>query len=75
MLLTLAWGVNWPILKIASTCLPLFPFRAICVLGVGISFAHWLCIKVLQLEPAWVASLSVLTVPCVGLISGAVVLC
>jgi drug/metabolite transporter (DMT)-like permease len=36
VLLTLAWGVNWPILKIASTGLPLFPFRAICVLGVGI---------------------------------------
>jgi drug/metabolite transporter (DMT)-like permease len=36
VLLTLAWGVNWPILKIASTGLPLFPFRAVCVLGVGI---------------------------------------
>jgi len=36
ILLTLAWGINWPILKIASTGLPLFPFRAICVLGVGI---------------------------------------
>ncbi len=36
MLLTLAWGTNWPILKIASTGLPLFPFRAICALGVGI---------------------------------------
>lgn len=35
-LLTFAWGANWPILKIASTGLPLFPFRAACVLGVGI---------------------------------------
>ena len=36
VLLTLAWGINWPILKIASVGLPLFPFRAICVLSVGI---------------------------------------
>ena len=35
-LLTLAWGVNWPILKIASTGLPLLPFRAICALSVGV---------------------------------------
>ncbi len=35
-LLTLAWGVNWPILKIASMGLPLLPFRAICVLSVGV---------------------------------------
>ena len=44
------------------------------VIVVGIALAHWLYIKILQLVPVWVASLSVLTVPCVGVISGAVVL-
>lgn len=36
ILLALTWGINWPILKIASTGLPLFPFRAICAVSVGV---------------------------------------
>ena len=40
----------------------------------GIALAHWLYFKILQLVPVWVASLSVLAIPAVGLISGAVVL-
>ena len=51
VLLTLAWGVNWPILKIASTGLPLFPFRAVCVLGVGILM---LSIAAANRERLWV---------------------
>lgn len=58
--------------------LPALPWDSllamIWVIVVGIALAHWLYIKILQLVPVWVASLSVLTVPCVGLISGAVVL-
>ena len=41
---------------------------------VGIAFAHWLYFKILQLVPVWVASLSTLAVPAVGLVSGALFL-
>ena len=44
------------------------------VIIVGIALAHWLYVKILELVPVWVASLSVLAIPAVGLISGAVVL-
>lgn len=44
------------------------------VIVAGIALAHWLYIKILQLVPVWVASLSMLAIPGVGLVSGAVVL-
>ena len=44
------------------------------VIVVGIAFAHWLYFKILQLVPVWVASLSTLAIPAVGVVSGAVAL-
>jgi drug/metabolite transporter (DMT)-like permease len=42
--------------------------------AVGIVLAYFLWFRIVQMVPAWVASLSVLAVPAVGLVSGAVML-
>ena len=31
--LTLGWGFNWPMIKLALTELPVFSFRSVCLLG------------------------------------------
>jgi len=41
---------------------------------MGVSAAYWLWFKIVSMVPAWVASISVLAVPAVSLILGAVVL-
>jgi drug/metabolite transporter (DMT)-like permease len=44
------------------------------VIVFGVALAFWLWFRILELVPVWVASLAVLGVPAVGLVSGAVVL-
>jgi len=34
--ITIFWGINWPIMKIAMTEIPVFTFRAIVLLGGGL---------------------------------------
>ena len=41
---------------------------------MGISLAYWLWFRIVQMVPAWVASLSVLAVPAVSLVTGAIAL-
>ncbi|MBH61027.1 MAG: hypothetical protein CL569_00955 [Alphaproteobacteria bacterium] len=41
---------------------------------MGVSAAYWLWFKIVDMVPAWVASISVLAVPAVSLVIGAVVL-
>lgn len=41
---------------------------------LGVSAAYWLWFKIIEMVPAWVASLSVLAVPAVSLVTGAVAL-
>jgi drug/metabolite transporter (DMT)-like permease len=36
--ITLLWGVNWPIMKLAVTELPVLTFRTICLAGAGAGF-------------------------------------
>ncbi len=33
--LSLFWGLNWPIMKVALGEIPVLPFRALCLLGSG----------------------------------------
>ena len=35
-LLSVIWGINWPIIKFALTEVPVFSFRAICLIGGGL---------------------------------------
>ena len=35
-LLSVIWGINWPIIKFALTEVPVFSFRAICLVGGGL---------------------------------------
>lgn len=43
-LLTLCWGINWPIMKVGLADIPVFTFRGSCVLfgGVGLLAIAWL---------------------------------
>lgn len=36
--LTVLWGVNWPIMKLAVTEVPVWTFRGICLFGAGAGF-------------------------------------
>ena len=36
--LTLLWGSNWPMMKLAVGAMPIWTFRTICLLGAGIGF-------------------------------------
>ena len=37
VLLTVFWGINWPILKTGMPAIPVFTFRAICLFGGGLA--------------------------------------
>jgi len=37
-LLTLLWGSNWPMMKLAVGAMPVLTFRTICLLGAGLGF-------------------------------------
>jgi drug/metabolite transporter (DMT)-like permease len=36
--ITVFWGVNWPMMKVAVTEVPIWTFRSICLLGAAIGF-------------------------------------
>ena len=36
--LTLLWGLNWPMMKLAVGAMPVLTFRTICLLGAGLGF-------------------------------------
>src|SRR5262245_30005198 len=36
--LTLLWGVNWPMMKLAVAEVPVWSFRALCLFGAGAGF-------------------------------------
>src|SRR5215510_13908480 len=36
--LTLLWGINWPMMKLAVSAMPVWTFRTICLLGAGTGF-------------------------------------
>jgi drug/metabolite transporter (DMT)-like permease len=36
--LTLLWGINWPMMKLAVSAMPVWTFRTICLLGAGLGF-------------------------------------
>lgn len=37
VVLALAWGTTWPMMKIAVAEIPIFSFRALCIIGVGVA--------------------------------------